>query len=305
MENALKANELRELYIGMRNAYARGENVMGWARNTFGLRTNTTLISSIAYDLQAGTYVQHARENAEFRKLWCAQVAKLIEPLLGPNQTIMEVGVGEATTLSGVISHLPMLMRDGAGTFGFDISWSRLAVAKEWLSGVNVDKCNLFVADLFSLPLADNSVDIVYTSHSLEPNGGRESAAIAECARVASKYLVLVEPIYELASPAAKERMESHGYVRRLRETAERLGLEVVHFELLQHTANPLNPSGVLILKKRQSQTELGWKCPITAVPLTDKGDCYYGGQSGIAYPVLRGIPVLTKDAAILASKLG
>jgi ubiquinone/menaquinone biosynthesis C-methylase UbiE len=35
-------------------------------------------------------------------------------------------------------------------------------------------QADLVVADLFHIPFADNSVDVVYTSHSLEPNGGRE-----------------------------------------------------------------------------------------------------------------------------------
>lgn len=102
---------------------------------------------------------------------------------------------------------------------GFDISWSRIQAGRNWLRE-NQISAHLFVADLFNMPIADNAVDVVYTAHSLEPNGGRESAAISECLRIARKAVVLVEPIYELAPEAAQLRMASHGYVRNLKETA-------------------------------------------------------------------------------------
>ena len=44
--------------------------------------------------------------------------------------------------------------------------------------------------------LKSNSVDIIYTNHSLEPNGGREEVILKELLRVTNKYLILFEPIY-------------------------------------------------------------------------------------------------------------
>ena len=71
-----------------------------------------------------------------------------------------------------------------------------------------------FVGNMFHIPFADNSIDIVYTSHSMEPNGGREKEAMAELYRVAGKYLVLLEPSYELATDDGKQRMDRLGYVK-------------------------------------------------------------------------------------------
>ena len=57
---------------------------------------------------------------------------------------------------------------------------------------------------------------------------------VTECLRVARKAVVLVEPIYELASTEAQARMRHHGYVRRLREAAEALDCEIEDYRLLE-----------------------------------------------------------------------
>ncbi|ODN65364.1 hypothetical protein A9E74_02832 [Methylophaga muralis] len=80
------------------------------------------------------------------------------------------------------------------------------------------------MADLFEIPLADSSVDIIYTSHSLEPNGGREEAALKELLRVARRAVILFEPIYELGNVEAQLRMDTHKYVKQLKNVAENLG---------------------------------------------------------------------------------
>src|SRR5688500_6437781 len=96
---------------------------------------------------------------------------------------------------------------------GFDISWSRLKFAKEFLNDFNINNVTLFTANLFEIPLQDDSIDVVYTSHSIEPNGGKEKEALKELYRVTRKYLVLLEPSFEFASDEARARMKQHGYV--------------------------------------------------------------------------------------------
>lgn len=192
---------------------------------------------------------------------------------------------------------------------GFDISWSRVNVGRQWLREQSVEG-HLFVADLFNIPLAENSIDLVYSCHSLEPNGGREKEAIRECLRVARNAVVLVEPSYELANAEARERMERHGYVKGLRQAAESLGARIAAFQLLKEIGNPLNPSGVLVLEK-EGGTRLAptavpqWRCPISSAPLCDCGDVFAAPEVGLVYPVVREIPMLRGEHAIVASKLG
>lgn len=285
---------------------------MEWCRkflskNGYLSEDNKLLASLIAYDLQAGSYVSAARKNKGERRLWCRQLAKILEPTVVGGRSILEVGVGEATTLSGVLKELGPMVRYA---LGFDVSWSRIETGNQWLIENNCI-ARLFVADLMKIPLEDNSVDVVYSSHSLEPNRGKEETAIKECLRVARRCVVLFEPFYELAPPEAQARMRRHGYVEGLRKTAERLGAEIKDYRLLNYSPNPLNPSGVLHLNKKRTLSSKNlnmnapiWRCPITNAKLKPRTHYYYNPTAGLAYPVIKGIPMLRAEHAIVASKI-
>ena len=309
----IKTKQIAEIILGMQAAYSKGENAMEWCREYFHranetVEGNDLLATLVAYDLQAGSYVSAVRADREKNQSWCRQLASLLSSVLADGDSILEVGVGEATTLAGVLAE--------SGTkpsmaFGFDVSWSRVCVGRQWLHE-NGQRADLFVADLLSIPMGDGSVDVVYSSHSLEPNRGKEEEAIRECLRVARKAVVLVEPIYELAPREAQARIRNHGYVEGLRETAERLGAKVSDYRLLDYTPNPLNPSGVIHLTKdgasngpKDQFTASVWRCPVTGVALEAGTEFFYARQVGLAYPVLRAVPMLRAEHVIVASKLG
>ena len=149
-----------------------------------------------------GNYVEKDRKYKTYNKQWGELHANEIVKLLPANGTLLEVGVGEATTMVSILKSLKI---KPSRCIGFDISWSRLKkVANQWIKE-NSQNAELFVGDIFNIPLADNSVDIVYSSHSLEPNAGYEETLLKECYRVARKAVILIEPIYELASNKAKK----------------------------------------------------------------------------------------------------
>jgi hypothetical protein len=95
--------ELGCLIIGMRAAYMRGDNAMTWARANSTLSDNTLIGTLIAYDLQSGTYVDAALNDLSYSELWCKQLAGLLNPYITQGGYLLEVGVGEMTTLTGVI----------------------------------------------------------------------------------------------------------------------------------------------------------------------------------------------------------
>ncbi|MGH8865928.1 MAG: class I SAM-dependent methyltransferase, partial [Burkholderiales bacterium] len=202
--------------------YARGENMLENLRRLQGgavpAQTNSAEDIMISYDFQAGCHVQSYERDPAFLDRYAAELRAVLGQL-GPIGTLLEAGCGEATTLTVLAKQLPIRPTLG----GFDIAWSRVKLGQNFALGHGLAP-TLFCADLFRIPLADRSVDLVYTSHSIEPNGGRERQAVMELARVARRWLVLLEPAYDLAGDDARQRMESHGYVRNLAETIHSLG---------------------------------------------------------------------------------
>jgi ubiquinone/menaquinone biosynthesis C-methylase UbiE len=288
----------------LRNAFIRGENIMELGRDILASDKNLTILSEIAYDLQSGSYVSNVLNDAESYSKWHKQIANILNPYVNKHSSLLEIGCGEATTLTGVIKELN---RPIANKLGFDISWSRCAIGLDWLK-TNSIEANLFVADIFNIPLQDSSIDVVYTCHSLEPNGGREKEAISELLRVARNVVAIIEPIYELASTKAQERMTKYGYVTNLKETLRSISnLEVREYKLLDFSLNKLNPTGLILIEKSgpilSKKSQIQWRCPFSKTNLTQYKDAFYSNEAGLAYPFLKNIPLLHVDHAILASK--
>ena len=158
---------------------------------------------------------------------------------------------------------------------------------------------------MFSLPLLDNSIDIVYTNHSIEPNGGHERELLEELYRVTNNYLILLEPTYEFASDEARARMKHHGYVTDLYATAKQLGLKVLTYEPYGMSTNPLNPTGLMIIEKNsRAFVEQPFCDPLTRTTLQIKGNAYFSEDSLISYPIVCGVPCLMKEYAVVTTKM-
>lgn len=295
-------NEIMNL-AEIRERYRRGENITALFRELEGSSHNSLRAIEVAYDMQAGSYVRGLDDPgfADFSSVYTGRVAETIAAL-GPCHSLLEVGVGEATTFSQVVAALP---ERPAGLGGFDISWSRISVARKFARSHGLDP-TLFVGDLFHIPLADSSVDVVYTSHSIEPNGGREREALLELYRVASRYLVLLEPSNELGSEETSARMREHGYVQDLGRHASELGLKVVEHRLFEPCANPLNQTALLVIEKdphAPGRSSLELASPISKDVLTWGDDHLYSAADLLIFPLLAGIPCLRPQQGVVAAQ--
>jgi len=281
--------------------FDKGGNVIQYIRQLENRNTNSPEAIQISYDMQAGSYIEFIRNKPEINDTYTTCLAEILDKL-GTSGSLLEAGVGEATTLANTIGKLK---NKPTSAGGFDISWSRIKYAQAFARHRNFDSLRLFTGDLFHIPMMDNSVDIVYTSHSIEPNGGREEEALKELYRIARRYLVLLEPAYELASPEAKQRMDMHGYVKGLKQTAEMLGYQIESYSLFEGNSNPLNPTGVMIIAKDPGSVggNFDLACPLSRRRLELQDDCYYCPESILAYPIIGGIPCLLPENAVLASK--
>ncbi|MFT6981249.1 MAG: ubiquinone/menaquinone biosynthesis C-methylase UbiE/uncharacterized protein YbaR (Trm112 family) [Crocinitomicaceae bacterium] len=288
----------------VKEVFSKNGNIIQFLNKLDESDQNSTDNIIISYDFQSGSYIKATAKNLEYNQTYCSAIAAIFNELPSVN-SIMEVGVGEATTLATVIKNMDNRPNH---IFGFDISWSRLKFAKNFLSDVGVNNVSLFAANLFDIPLSDNAIDVVYTSHSIEPNGGNELAAIKELYRVSKNYLVLLEPSYEFANEEARARMKSLGYVTELGKVIKELGLNVIEHRLFEHASNPLNPTGLFIIKKEESSEDsssLELICPITKVELKNSNEgLLFADDASLVYPVIQGIPLLLKENAILASHL-
>ncbi len=299
---------LREL----KKLYDQGKNISAFLRHEKGIEHNTPEIIEIAYDLQTGSYIQAMEDQAveKYRAEYSHQIAQKILSLVNPH-SILEAGVGEATTLSGVLQNLD----PDISSFGFDLSWSRVAYAQRWLNSQDLPNTTLCTGDLFNIPFQDNSVDVVYTSHSIEPNGGQEEPILKELYRVCRKYLILFEPCYELAGDEARQRMELHGYCKNLRAVCDSLGYEILENRLFEIANDKMNPTGVTVIRKPFVESEesisqdKGGKlekylaCPRHKTQLIDADSMLFSPEALVVYPVVGGIPCLRIENGIVASK--
>ena len=295
MEKFKQLQKIKELY-------SKGENIIQYLKSIGNNEKNTIEDILISYDFQSGSYIQGFSKNKDYLEKYCSALAKLINQIDNV-QSIIEVGVGEATTLNMLIKYLK---NKPSNIFGFDISWSRLKFGLELLKDFNIFNVNLFTANLFEIPLLDNSIDIVYTSHSIEPNGGKEENALKELYRITKKYLILLEPSFEFANDEAKARMKKHGYVTELYATAKKLDYKIIEHRLFDYSSNPLNPTGLIIIEKEgASSNNPNLVCPISQTELLKySASLLYSKESFLAYPIIEGIPCLLKENSILATHL-
>jgi len=296
MEKFKIVNRLKEIY-------SNGQNIIQYLKSISNDSQNNIEDILISYDIQSGIYIKYFLKDYEIRKNNGESIAKVIETL-GSFDSLIEVGIGEATTLSPLVKKLNTKPKE---IMGFDISWSRLKYAQGFLNDMDIQGVNLFTGNLFEVPLADNSVDIVYTSHSIEPNGGKEEEALKELYRITKKYLILLEPAFEFANENAKQRMQSHGFITNLYGTAKKLGYKIIEHKLFDYQWKPeINPTGLIIIeKKSESTNNCNLVCPITKTELIKYNDSFlFSKESMLAYPILDSIPCLLKENAILATHL-
>jgi hypothetical protein len=286
----------------LKEKYKQGENLINFITLNYPGADALKSAINISYDIQSGSYVENYKRDPAYYEAYLTDYAAIINQL-GPIKNIVEAGVGEATTLIPLfdkLTHKPTQL------IGFDSSWSRILTANKFASDLNTIKPMLAVGNFFNCPLKDNSIDLVLTSHAIEPNGGLEKEALEELYRITKKYLVMFEPIYEFADQAGKDRMNRLGYVKGLKQTAIDLGYNVIRYELLSYNNDLSNPTGVIVIQKdiNSESEEIQFCDPVSKLPLQDSSDCMYNQESGLSYPKIMGIPCLKIENAVVTTKI-
>ncbi len=307
-------NRLKRKYFGIEGlieAYRAGENITRLYRNIRGEDFNSDEIIEVAYDLQAGSDVKEVLADMEQNLAYAGELAEVLDSFSEPGDTLMDIGTGELTTISLVIKQMNCAPQK---IFAFDISWSRvwkgLQFAREQLNQSFNDLVP-FVANINDIPLQNKSVDVVTSSHALEPNGGNERALLIEIFRVARKFAILFEPSYEMNTVAGQKRMRDHGYIKGLTQVIQELGGSLVEVLRIKNISNPLNPTYGYVIKppvvQAENQSSIAsdvFASPINKKPLLNLGEIFLSETEGLCFPVIKGVPILRADAAILTSAL-
>ena len=284
----------------IKEIHLENKNIIKYLKEIDGRTNNSIEDIMISYDFQAGSYTKAYKKDPKQKENFCSCLANIINNLEDCN-SILEVGVGEGTTLGPLFKKVE---KELSKWYGFDISWSRIKYANKFLKETGINNVCLFTGDLFSTPLKDNSIDIVYTAHSIEPNGGKEKEALEELYRITNKYLILLEPSYEFACEEGRRRMEYHGYVKNLYSTAKENGYDIIEHRLFDVSANPLNPTGLIIIRKKpEKKSKRPLCCPVTITYLIKKDNVFFSEESFLVYPIIEEIPCLLPQNAIIATK--
>lgn len=301
MNKSYMTNELKAVY-------ENGGNIIDYMhRNERGIVKNSIEEILISYDFQAGSYYDEYKKNKDGFNQYHNQLARILSQYIQGNCSIMEAGVGEARSLVPILNRLDTKKIESV--YGFDLSWSRIKYAEKFerdYKETDYPKIQFWVGDIMSMAVQDSAVDVVFTVGACEPNGGKEKELLQELYRVARRYLVLFEPVYEFASEEAKKRMERYGYVTKLYETAEGLNYNIVKHELLDISLNPLNPMGVIVIEKDMKERNAGESIfcdPVSKAGLEKHMDAWFCKESMLAYPVIGDIPLLMEKYAVVATK--
>lgn len=293
----MKAHSLKQL----KQAYSENRNILAMLRDGGSSQWNSPEAILISYDLQTGSYVK-AMEDPAYREKHLAysrEIAGLVSECRPA--TVLEAGTGEATTLCSILTHMDPQPTVAAG---FDISWSRVDRARRYAGEKGFPTLLLSTGDMMAIPFPDNSFDVVFTAHAVEPNRGREHEIIVELCRVARHRVILCEPSYELGNDATRKRIEDHGYCRGLRGVAEQAGVKVLHQALLRNPMRADNATAALVLEvpapAETHPPKFGCpSCHEILIPLKSHLFCE---SCCTVQPVVSEVPCLLRSNSILAT---
>lgn len=301
--------------MNIKEMYENNINIMKYFKGNNDENVLDTIL--LSYDLQSGSYVEGYKnkeikqwyENGniieltseDYQKLYAKYICKELDEI--DFNSILEVGIGEATTLCDIVK---TLQKKSKKIYGIEISLSRLLYAKKFVKESDI-KIELSVGDMFNLPYSDSSIDIVMTNSCIEPNTNKEKEALLELARVANKYVVLVEPSYEFGDELTRSRIKEHGYIRKLKETAEKLQMNVVKYEKFAVSqTNKITELLVIKVDNSEQNNDFNYSCPVCKSNieyLKDNEVGHFCNECFSIFPTIKDISLLHKNYAILCSK--
>jgi len=293
-------------FIDLRRQYSDGVNIIEYLTHKYSDILSREDIISISYSLQSGSYTKQYSKKRHTIEYISSVFGDIINNDFTESRSILDCGCGEYSTTIDIFSKL--LFVDNF--YVFDISLSRLLAGSSFcnnlvteanISNIDCSSIKASVSRLDQIPFNDNSVDILITSHVIEPNRGSEKKIIKELLRVAKHGVILHEPDYENSSKQQKERMDRHGYAVNIRGHIQDLGYNFDVINIDKHY-NPNNTASFTIIKKESNNTcdEIVYVDPISKSKLVEKNNFLFSEKRGVLFPIYNRIPILVESQSIL-----
>ncbi|MDA9134158.1 class I SAM-dependent methyltransferase [Candidatus Pelagibacter ubique] len=181
------------------------------------------------YDQISGTYIHNTEiKNAKFyaelkdgtvvkckgniHSYYADIIGKIIKQT--KTKSFLEVGAGELTHINKIYNRLKKnnFKIDKSGAL--DISFKRLLVGKKYLISKKNKIDYIVQGNAAELPFANDSFDLIYTTHCLEQVPNLFVESVNEMLRVAKNYVVLLEPSFELSNKITSNYITYKGYVQ-------------------------------------------------------------------------------------------
>lgn len=312
----------------IKKMYDENKNIMEFFREINNSNSNSSNSILHSYDIQSGSYikkyndlinnddayaevllngVQTKLKKLDYFNTWAQYINDVLKPL--DFSSFFDAGTGECTTLYSIINNNIQFWKD-KNIYAADISLSRILYGRRFINSLP-DKFNInyFTGNLLNIPLTDSAVDIVFTSHSIEPNTNKERDILQELYRIAKKYLVLIEPSYNLGNIETKNNIDKHKYIKNLYSTAKELNYNIIDYRLF-NLIDYTNNSEIIIIEKSNEDVvdnntteQHNYACPVCKNKLIYHNNNYFCSDCFLIYPVINNIPVLNKENSILCSK--
>lgn len=316
----------------LKDLYKNGYNIMQYLRDKKNIDNNDIYSICCAYDMQSGSYIKNYEANInsdeqimvttamgggnnnpvvskyivkkEYYQLHAQAIYKIFNNLSPSLSSILDAGTGEATSLYSILKNYENIPNN---IYAVDISLSRLLYGRRFLETKGYsNKVNFATGNIFELPFMDSSIELVFTIHAAEPNTDRERDILQELYRVSSKYIVMIEPSYNLGTENTRKNIEKHKYIKNLYSTALELGYKIIEYRLFDISLER-NNSELLIIEKNFNDNYTGkcipYACPKCKSKMINYNNQYYCNDCYTIYPVIHNIPCLNKEYGIFCSK--
>jgi SAM-dependent methyltransferase len=190
-----------------------------------------------AFEWSRGTYLARSIARKRVHQLVLLRTLDAIAP-----RTVLEVGCGNGLNLLLLSSHFPEICFGG---LELTEAGARAARGLLWDTELPVPAANFFVGSIrdrsaprrvhlvrgtgAQLPYRDQAFEVIYTILALEQMESIRHAVLKELRRVASRYVVMIEPFQELnAEGMRRHYIASNQYFDARIDTLSKFGLRPV-----------------------------------------------------------------------------